>query len=482
MNYIIILASAISVFFALLIVSIILLVQNKNSTKVISPDISPDISKQLYLGTYNLPPFQPLDIQRYKSLAPSRATTDYNKYESIQSLRDSYMSKITQYGGVSEKDVFRNFPINVTSDKILLGYYISNTPLFRYLEKYQDSKLQIKLDGTSINNELNILSSILREKLNYKNSILVFSVDKNKPYEFLELDYIISNGSNIYINNSIWKPMVQNAYTELFLIIEILHGLWHLKVADIIFSAKTSLPGTEILKVFNIADKNVFITASEVHTALFSTSIIFGQILYFNPRFRDFVRDYQTNFDNIFDIDTIFDNYFYTYNHDKNLNWCPGIKSNINIIKQFTEMVFNKYKNNIETGVFINKISKDVNKLKKMLQMLLVIGSTFHSTTIEFTKFIFTDVMNLNLTPMGTIGIAVAFSTIIEDFSVTFGDTVLYLGTLYKDEIYWLSKAVEANRNITMNELQNNKYVNDIFTTKNNMNKTYVTNTFTTYL
>jgi len=59
----------------------------------------------------------------------------------------------------------------------------------------------------------------------------------------------------------------------------------------------------------------------------------------------------------------------------------------------------------------------------------------------------------------------------------------LYKGTFYKDEIEFLYNEILTNRKkISDSYEENNTYVNNIFTTKDNMLNTYSTHTYTTYV
>lgn len=113
--------------------------------------------------------------------------------------------------------------------------------------------------------------------------------------------------------------------------------------------------------------------------------------------------------------------------------------------------------------------------------MLFVIGTAFHSTTIDFSKLCLTDAFNPKLWKKA--GIVILIGTIVTDFSQVFGDTHLYLGDNFKKEISWLSSQLDSNRNKVHNEIVKYQpnYKNTTFSVKEDMNKTGTTNSYITY-
>jgi hypothetical protein len=406
-------------------------------------------------------------------------------------LRENYKKMLLEsgYKTTALNLAFKNFPIAFSQNADLLGQLISQLPYTSYLEKTCDkNKLLIKLNNESENKELNFLSRILRENIIFENLILVFDYKECKEKNFLSLNHIIFNNHKITKNNIIWLDLLQSAYTELFLVISIEHSLWHLNVAFIINAAQNSLQNTEILKIFAMAENNVFVKASEVETLLFGTDYIFQQILNDNKEFTEYVKIRNIAFFNNFNIDTIFNEYLIN-NLNPNQNWITGMDSNIKIIKDFVNKVVTKSDISAENQNFINYIdnyNKEYNldyknvSIERYLQILFVVGSAFHSTTFEFTKKIFTDIFyNIKFKKEFY---ELAFATIIGDLSISFGDTSLYTGTYYKKEVDYLFETVEINRKIIEEELEGTIFKNYNYSTTDDIQLYYQANTYTTYI
>ena len=411
-------------------------------------------------------------------------------YDKCENIRKSYLNKVNKSGkyAITEDDLFKNYPINVSNNKKLIGSYVSNLPYCKYLEKTTiDNVLLLKLDLNSKHEELNTLCSILRENFDFKKVVLEFTVDNTKN-DFLELSHITYNDKVIYQDDEEWLELIQSAFTELTLILSIDHAIWHLIVAHIIYITNQKLYFTDILKVFNMASKNVFIKELEVKTLLFGTDLIFSQKLNDNEKFQEYLNKKLVNFVENFNIDIVFEDYFNLNEINSNLNWMPGMKKNIEIIKNFVSNIVNKKdlnrNNTIITSYLTKKYSnseiKNIPDIKKLLEILFVVGTAFHSTTFEFTKLIFTDIFsNKNL---GNLFYGITIQTIITDISTVFGDESLYTGKLYKEEVKKLHEELEENRKLIENESIDLTFKNNIFSTQEQMLKTYSTNTYTTYV
>ena len=411
-------------------------------------------------------------------------------YDKCENIRKSYLNKVNKSGkyAITEDDLFKNYPINVSTNKKLIGSYVSNLPYCKYLEKTTiDNVLLLKLDLNSKHEELNTLCSILRENFDFKKVVLEFTVDNTKN-DFLELSHITYNDKVIYQDDEEWLELIQSAFTELTLILSIDHAIWHLIVAHIIYITNQKLYFTDILKVFNMASKNVFIKALEVKTLLFGTDLIFSQKLNDNKKFQEFLNKKLVNFVEKFNIDTILEDYFNLNEINSSLNWMPGMKKNIEIIKNFVSNIVNKKdlnrNNTIITSYLTKKYSnsdiKNIPDIKKLLEILFVVGTAFHSTTFEFTKLIFTDIFsNKNL---GNLFYGITIQTIITDINTVFGDESLYTGKVYKEEVKKLHEELEENRKLIENESIDLTFKNNIFSTQEQMLKTYSTNTYTTYV
>lgn len=402
-------------------------------------------------------------------------------------LREAYKKMLVESGyKTTALDLaFENFPIDFSQNADLLGQLISQLPYTSYLEKTCDkNKLLLKLNNKSENKELNFLSSILREHIIFENLILVFDYEECKEKNFLSLNHILFNDHKITCCDNLWLYLLQSAYTELFLVISIEHSLWHLNVAFIINAAQNSLQNTEILKIFAMAEYNVFVKASEVENVLFGTDYIFQQILNDNIEFNEYVKIRNIEFFNNFNIDTIFNEYLLN-GLNPNQNWITGMDSNIKIIKDFVNKVVTKTDISVENQNFINYIDNN-NKyyknvsIERYLQILFVVGSAFHSTTFEFTKEIFTDIL-FNIQFQKEF-YEVAFTTILTDISISFGDISLYTGTYYQKEVDYLFDTLEKNRKIIEKELECTIFKNYNYSTTDDINLYYQANTYTTYV
>lgn len=430
------------------------------------------------------------NLHRHIDLHPqsSNVPDDY-----FQNLRNIYITQLKKVGNnnLDIEDLFFGFPIKSTESDELLGTYMYNLPFCKFLQKSVKDKdaYELLLDNNSIHNELNVLSSIIRESIEFLNVKLTFKVidSPNK----LKLLFIEHNNEIILRSNSLWISLIQSAFTQLFLIMSIEHAIWHLVVAHIIHISRLSLCFTEIKKIFDIASNNVFIKALEVKLLLFGTPFVFQQILNKNEKFIEYIKLNVKNLIINFNIDTIFDEYFNIgtkeLSIDKSINWIPGMKSNILIIKEFVDKIILKYNLNYENFRFkkiiektykSEKITADLD-IKKLLQILFVVGTAFHSTTFQFTKLIFTDVFyNKQLTKAFY---NIAIQTIVGDFNVVFGDLSLYKGSLYLDEVLWLNKTLEENRlRICKCIDKSDLFRNSIFSTKESMSKYIAINTYTT--
>ncbi len=409
----------------------------------------------------------------------------------FQNLRDTYIKELKKagYSDADPKYVLFGFPIDASSNKELLGCYFQNLPICKYLQKsINENFLELKLDGSSEDHDLNTLSSILRENINFQNVTVYLQIDKsNNNIVFSHMEYY---GSRIDQDSELWVELLQSVYTELVLIIEIEHAIWHLIVAHIVYLAKRSLFFTDILKIFEMADDKVFIKALEVKYLLFGTNFVFRQVLNHNKRFIKYRKEKIERFIRTFDINTIYYTYF---NIDRigyeQINWIPGMKSNIDIIKNFVFNIVSKSdlsKQNKRLERFMkrkySKFNMDcTNPIKKFLEILFVVGAAFHSTTFEFSKLFFTDVFyNKELTEaFYNIGI----QTITTDINTVFGDTSLYSGKFYLEEVKKLYNDIQVNRERICVEMENNTmFKNNIFSTKSEMLKYIATNTYTTYV
>lgn len=414
--------------------------------------------------------------------------------DKLTALRKSYMGQLTGLGykDISENEVFTNFPIDASKNKQLLGCYVSNMPFCKFLEKGSSpAELLMKMGQASACDEMRTLSSILRENIPLLDLTMVFAVDRTKVNDFLALDYIVYKGEKVDVDHPMWLTLVQSAFTELILLVSVEHAVWHLMVAHMVYMVNSQLCCTEILKIFNMSSKNVFIKAAEVKFLLFGSSLIFNQALSNNVRFQAYVNDRISTFIENFNIDTVFDTYFNTAASDPTLNWLPGLKSNVEIIKRFVRSIVKKQGHELsnENGALTRFLGKqyagnpeitNIPSIKTVLEMLLVLGAAFHSTTFEFTKLLFCDVFSNP--KMSSLGLSIAIATIVGEINTVFGDPSLYNGTLYAVEVATLNKEIDENREKMAKSLKGSAFSNDVYSTRDVMLKRYATNTYTTYI
>jgi hypothetical protein len=442
-----------------------------------------------YLRNFALPTLKQPPPQ--KDFVGTLTGSDTDK---LEALRKSYIGQLTGLGykGISESEVFTNFPIEASKNKQLLGCYVSNMPFCKFLEKGSTpAELLLKMGQTSACEEMRTLSSILRENLQLIDLTMVFTVDRTKVNDFLALDYIVFKDERIDVDHPMWLTLVQSAFTELILLVSIEHAVWHLMVAHMVYMTNSQLCCTEILKIFNMSSKNVFIKAAEVKFLLFGSPLIFNQTLSNNEHFKQYVDEKISNFIENFNIDTVFDTYFNTAASDPTLNWLPGMKSNIQIIKKFVRSIVKKQgyslsNENAALTKFLgtqyadNAFITTVPSVKTMLEMLLVLGAAFHSTTFEFTKLLFCDVFSNP--KMSSLGLSVAIATIVGEINTVFGDPSLYNGTLYAVEVATLNKDIDENRTKMAKSLKGSVFSNDVYSTRDVMLTRFATNTYTTYI
>jgi len=414
--------------------------------------------------------------------------------DNLKALRTSYMGQLKGLGykDISENEVFTNFPIDASKNKQLLGCYVSNMPFCKFLEKGSSpAELLMKMGQASACEEMRTLSSILRENVPLQDLTMVFTVDRSKVNDFLALDYIIYKDEKVDVDHPLWLALVQSAFTELILLVSVEHAVWHLMVAHMVYMVNSQLCCTEILKIFNMSSKNVFIKAAEVKFLLFGSTLIFNQVLSNNVRFQAYVNDRITTFIENFNIDTVFDTYFNTATSDPTLNWLPGLKSNVQIIKRFVRSIVKKQghelsNENAALTRFLgaqyagNPDLTNIPSIKTVLEMLLVLGAAFHSTTFEFTKLLFCDVFNNP--KMSSLGLSIAIATIVGEINTVFGDPSLYKGTLYAVEVATLNKETDENREKMFKSLKGSVFSNDVYSTRDVMLTRYATNTYTTYI
>jgi len=134
------------------------------------------------------------------------------------------------------------------------------------------------------------------------------------------------------------------------------------------------------------------------------------------------------------------------------------LQKNIKTIQDFTESLFEKYDLSEENRIFSNyidqkyiininnsQISKQPDLLKKYLQILYVVGGSFHSTTLEFGKLFFTPLIDSTYFDIEFYEIATNVITVNKDH-VFFGDFRLYVKDRYNALFNQFSKNLHKDR------------------------------------
>jgi len=392
------------------------------------------------------------DIKNMKDLISSELKDSNNVIERSEILRKIYINAITNSGYEPDPEtVLYNFPI-VPRDKKLLGKYITESFFMKFLEKNGEI-YEIRLDGTSKYEELNTLVKVLGPSLDFIKMRLVYTKYSENNIQFKHL-----------IHNCQYSKeykYIQNGYTQLIFISEVYHSMWHINTALILKIVNLTLEDKELLDVFNIASKNVESLGKFFEGIIFGTPVLFNQILNNNQDFVNFKLSYIKNFFKDFDIKTIFRKYI---SHDIFENCCTGMESNIAVIENFTKSL---------------KIEESYEKL---LQMLLVIGSSFHSTVFEYQKLFFTSIFYDN-PETNKLVFALIVITMSRNIDIVFGDTNLYFGNKYVLQISNLYKNINEMRIEIGKIIDADKiYKNNIFNTKEKMIEYFSTNSYTTYI
>ena len=257
------------------------------------------ISKnEKYLDLFNLPKSNnKIDIQKYDFIEP---LTD-NIAENCEKLRGKYTS-------YTKDDKLNNLPIKIILNRQLLGKLINIHPYGKYFEGYKKpNEFIIKLNSESKYKELNVLSSILREKLDFKNVILCFHI--NLKTDNFEISHIYHKNELIDDDDLIWTSLIQSAYTELTLILLIENIILDLQLTN--------------HKLPNIYQDN-FLQKLKLKRLLFDTDILFKQVLSSNTKFKTYINE--------FSIDNVIDNLIKLPN-SSNLIWIDQNKKTMEILK-----------------------------------------------------------------------------------------------------------------------------------------------------
>ena len=143
------------------------------------------------------------------------------------------------------------------------------------------------------------------------------------------------------------------------------------------------------------------------------------------------------------------------------------MQENINSINRFVNKVFEsedftkeneKFNQFVEKKYIINAdLAKSPNLLRKYLEILLVVGGSFHSLTLEFGKLIFTDLLKKDIFNAQFYQIATAVITISKDDNFL-GDIRLYDGNAYNQQILDFTadlykSRIETNKLILQNQI-----------------------------
>lgn len=148
-----------------------------------------------------------------------------------------------------------------------------------------------------------------------------------------------------------------------------------------------------------MSEQNIFNKANEVKTFFLQTPILFNTILYGNPLFMEYSAYWINNFINSFDSSTHYEKYFLRGLNPNQL-WIPGFKENLKVVKKFTDEIikhtpggdfqipiwsWNCYQN-------VNPIDNKIH-VSKLIEILYVVGSVYHSNTFEYGKLGLTELI-----------------------------------------------------------------------------------------
>lgn len=269
-----------------------------------------------------------------------------NKYNTINSLSDYVVDNCTKFR--ENKEISEDFPIYMSLEKDKLIKFITDTPISKFLE-YNNNELVIKLNSKSKSIHLNRLNFILKEHLDFKNIILVFSNKK----KLLELSHLFYEDELIDETDAIWSTLIRSAYTELTLIMLIEYSICNLQIANILYNSNKDFCW---LKMVNYISKNKI---KEIKY-LFSTDIIFRQKLESNPLFLKYIRDFDFNL--YYNLSNI------------NVKW-------INETKKYIE----------EVKEFVKKYNFDIPESKIMLEVLFLINKVYNLNPYKFSNILYTD-------------------------------------------------------------------------------------------
>jgi len=415
-------------------------------------------------------------------------TTDY---------REQFFRFLLKAGFETDKieKMFSYYPTCAKYEFNLIAEYIINTPLCSFLEQTTDPNyVTIRLDGESKKKNLNALSSILRESLYFSSVVLIFKYIPNQMVNFLKLDHLIYNGKKIEWNDRFWHLYLSSAFTELFCILQIFHGFWHLVTAHVLYVLENTCSDTDIFNFVKVYRHEVYRKASEVKNVFFGSKVLFNQVLNNNILFCTFMDRYMKNvfinfnstqYNYIFFPEMIDqpkqddqNNNQYNYN-DK---WIPGFSKNISTISSFVHDLMNKRSHQEENlkilrfcqfnyhGNIIYKIDKKAqcNLYQHYLEIFFIFGGTFHSTSFDFGKLFFTDLIDLSRFDPNVGSLLLSCITvyknsnflgdIIDTEHTGHTDDIDHTESVYQNEIIDFQKNLTYDRQSISLMIKNNKY------------------------
>jgi len=406
--------------------------------------------------------------------------------------RNDLQEKIKKNGyNTSIEEVLKYYPIFVSNKLDLLGEYISNTLLCKFLEEGKNSnELIIKLDGNSNNTDLNFFGSQFKKLYDLKYIILVYDYDKFKEINFLKLKYIYHTINNTIIlpTDFNWIEYVSSGYFELLTILTLEHALWHLITSHITCVVKENNINRELVKVFTMSEDNIFTKAIEIKKLFFESPLLFNTILYDDPIFIKYITKWINEFIYFYDIDSYFNNKIL-----RKLNplqqWIPGFKENLNLIKEFSKSIIEKTdKNDYYSHIWSWKYNKNVDRydkiieVQKLIQLNYTIGYILHSTTFEYEKIFFTEIIYNKKMSSKTYFILLSTLNFNNDDPL-FGDYKYYDDNKYKESFEELSKNLEKIRNKISQQIKKNTiFQSYTFTDLSNIISHHNMNTWNTFI
>jgi len=271
------------------------------------------------------------------------------KYNTLDKITEYTLFNCTDFR--KGKEIPKEFPVQMSLDKNALIKFITDTPIARFFEYNNFNELIIKLNTRSKYHNLNNLSSILRDHLDFKNIVLIFNNKKNS--DSLQISHIFYEDELIDDGDAIWSTLIRSAYTELTLIMLIEYSICNLQLANILNTTH---------KEFYWIKMGEYITSQKIKEIkyLFGSNIIFNQKLENNVKFLKYVKTFDFH-------------QFYNLNK-MNVKWINDTKKTIEEVK-----------------TYVKKYNFESPDSKIMLEVLFLISKIYNENPYKFMNIIYTD-------------------------------------------------------------------------------------------